>query len=180
MLKAKPSQLFKEKQLPKFKEYEKKTISRLSFFVNFIEVQFHLVFLVVLHFFLQIAILFASQFSPINFSNKIKTQPNAVYITFNWVSLVQLKGFVRSEATEQRAYFLSILAVVASVTYFELSLSVHQSWREFGAIKKDLVSQVFFCCDFFASHAFGATEGIRTPDRSVRSRVLYPAELQLH
>ena len=26
----------------------------------------------------------------------------------------------------------------------------------------------------------GATEGIRTPDRSVRSRVLYPAELQLH
>ena len=26
----------------------------------------------------------------------------------------------------------------------------------------------------------GATGGIRTPDRSVRSRVLYPAELQLH
>ena len=28
--------------------------------------------------------------------------------------------------------------------------------------------------------SFGATGGIRTPDRSVRSRVLYPAELQLH
>ena len=27
---------------------------------------------------------------------------------------------------------------------------------------------------------FGATGGIRTPDRSVRSRVLYPAELRLH
>ena len=25
---------------------------------------------------------------------------------------------------------------------------------------------------------YGAPEGIRTPDRSVRSRVLYPAELQ--
>ena len=28
--------------------------------------------------------------------------------------------------------------------------------------------------------SIGATGGIRTPDRSVRSRVLYPAELQLH
>ncbi len=27
---------------------------------------------------------------------------------------------------------------------------------------------------------YGAPEGIRTPDRSVRSRVLYPAELQAH
>ena len=26
----------------------------------------------------------------------------------------------------------------------------------------------------------GAPEGIRTPDRSVRSRLLYPAELQVH
>ncbi len=27
-------------------------------------------------------------------------------------------------------------------------------------------------------YVYGAPEGIRTPDRSVRSRVLYPAELQ--
>ena len=26
----------------------------------------------------------------------------------------------------------------------------------------------------------GASEGIRTPDRPVRSRVLYPAELRMH
>ncbi len=39
------------------------------------------------------------------------------------------------------------------------------------AQKKNVIKTFFFC---------GAPEGIRTPDLTVRSRSLYPAELQAH
>ena len=38
--------------------------------------------------------------------------------------------------------------------------------------------QLSYGCKYKSKN--GASEGIRTPDRPVRSRVLYPAELRMH
>ncbi len=43
----------------------------------------------------------------------------------------------------------------------------------------DYSIQLSYGCVVKIKHLSGAPEGIRTPDRSVRSRLLYPAELRV-